>query len=207
MRSFGTRSRADARVVQRVEGPAQWWRRPGAHRQRAARIFFEQRAQAVDLLQRGRRTGPCQSLSVGQRHLGHCPQRRREHQIGGGAVPHGQVARPPPSGRRPCACSSRSTPRCARPRKPPSDSTSAAPTGACSAGGCGSSFGTSACGGAARPAANQGQHQVPGPGPGPAPAAVGSGRHQRSSCLATARGGVTKKTRLMPPSASRLTTR
>lgn len=79
--------------------------------------------------------------------------------------------------------------------------------GACSAEGCGSSFGTSACGGAARPAANQGQHQVPGPGPGPAPAAVGSGRHQRSSCLATARGGVTKKTRLMPPSASRLTTR
>ena len=117
MRSFGTRSRADARVVQRVEGLAQRWRRPGVHRQRAARIFFEQRAQAVDWLQRGRRTGPCQSLSVGKRHLGHCRQRRPEHQIGGRAVWHGQFACPPPSGRRPCTCSSRSTPKCARPRQ------------------------------------------------------------------------------------------
>ena len=85
-----------------------------------------------------------------------------------------------------------SAPGRARPRKPPFDSTSAAPTGACNAGGCGPSCGTNACGDAAKPAAEQGQHQVPDtdpePDPGSAPAAVGGDRHQRSSVFTTARG-------------------
>ena len=87
-----------------------------------------------------------------------------------------------------------SAPGRARPRKPPFDSTSAAPTGACNAGGCGPSCGTNACGDAAKPAAEQGQHQVPDTDPDPktdpgsAPAAVGGDRHKRNSGLATAGG-------------------
>ena len=57
-----------------------------------------------------------------------------------------------------------------------------------------------------RAAAEQGQHQSPGPSPEPTEAAGGGCFHQRSSGLAAVRGGVTRKTRLMPPSASRLTT-